>query len=317
MTVDERYKELYGDSPFCPVEEAIEEIQAGRMVVVVDSPDRENEGDLCMAADVVTPEAINFMATHARGLICLTLTPERCDELGLRLMVAAQPDAVRDRLHRLDRGPRGRSTRASRPRPRPHDPGRRRSRARAPSDLIQPGPRLPAAGPAGRRARAHRPDRGVGRPGAAGRAARPPGVICEVMNEDGTMARVPDLVAFCSIARPEDVLGRRPDRLPAPHREAGRADRERPHADRVRRLRRARLPLDDRRRAPPGAGRGGRGRRRGRARPRPLRVRHRRRLRLAALRLRRTARAGAGPDRPGGPAASCCTWHRRGAASAC
>ena len=58
------------------------------MVVVCDSPDRENEGDLCMAAELVTPEAINFMATHGRGLICLTLTPERCDELGLRLMVS-------------------------------------------------------------------------------------------------------------------------------------------------------------------------------------------------------------------------------------
>ena len=58
------------------------------MVIVVDSPDRENEGDLCMAAEHVTPEAVNFMATHGRGLICLTLTPERCDELGLRMMVA-------------------------------------------------------------------------------------------------------------------------------------------------------------------------------------------------------------------------------------
>src|SRR3954465_6321431 len=75
-------------SPFCSIEEAIDEIRAGRMVVVVDSPDRENEGDLCIAAQHVTPEAINFMATHGRGLICLTLTPERCDELGLRLMVS-------------------------------------------------------------------------------------------------------------------------------------------------------------------------------------------------------------------------------------
>src|SRR5918911_3038182 len=75
-------------SPFCPIEEAIAEIRAGRMVVVVDDEDRENEGDLCMAAQFVTPEAVNFMATHGRGLICLTLTPERCDELGLRLMVS-------------------------------------------------------------------------------------------------------------------------------------------------------------------------------------------------------------------------------------
>ncbi len=74
-------------SPFCSIEEAIEEIRAGRMVVVVDSPDRENEGDLCMAAEYVNADAINFMATHGRGLICLTLTPERCEELGLQMMV--------------------------------------------------------------------------------------------------------------------------------------------------------------------------------------------------------------------------------------
>src|ERR1700745_1934770 len=73
-------------SPFCSIEEAIDDIRAGRMVVVVDSPDRENEGDLVMAAECVTPEAINFMARHARGLICLTLTPERCEELGLPMM---------------------------------------------------------------------------------------------------------------------------------------------------------------------------------------------------------------------------------------
>ena len=74
-------------SPFCTIEEAIEEIRAGRMVVVVDSPDRENEGDLCMAAEYVSADAINFMATNGRGLICLTLTPERCEELGLQMMV--------------------------------------------------------------------------------------------------------------------------------------------------------------------------------------------------------------------------------------
>src|SRR6188472_2400517 len=89
MTVDETYHRLYPDlvdSPFATVEEALDEMRAGRMVVVVDSPDRENEGDLVMAAECVTAEAINFMASHARGLICLTLTPERCDELGLPMM---------------------------------------------------------------------------------------------------------------------------------------------------------------------------------------------------------------------------------------
>src|SRR5262245_62561331 len=71
---------------FASVEEAIEEIRAGRFVVVVDDEDRENEGDLTIAAQFVTPESVNFMATHGRGLICLCLTPERCDELGLRQM---------------------------------------------------------------------------------------------------------------------------------------------------------------------------------------------------------------------------------------
>ena len=74
--------------PFAPIEEAIEEIRAGRMIVVCDDEDRENEGDLTMAAQFVTPEAVNFMATHGRGLICLSLTPGRCDELGLDLMAA-------------------------------------------------------------------------------------------------------------------------------------------------------------------------------------------------------------------------------------
>ena len=73
-------------SPFATIEDAIEEIRAGRFVVVVDDEDRENEGDLTIAAQFVTPEAVNFMATHGRGLICLCLTPERCDELGLRQM---------------------------------------------------------------------------------------------------------------------------------------------------------------------------------------------------------------------------------------
>src|SRR6188472_636085 len=77
-----------GESPFATIEEAIEEIRAGRMVVVCDGEDRENEGDLVMAAQFATPEAVNFMAKEARGLICLALTPERCEQLGLKLMAA-------------------------------------------------------------------------------------------------------------------------------------------------------------------------------------------------------------------------------------
>ena len=80
------YTELGGEWPFAPIEQAIADIREGRMVVVVDSPDRENEGDLVMAAQHVTPDAINFMATHGRGIICLSLTPERIEELGLEQM---------------------------------------------------------------------------------------------------------------------------------------------------------------------------------------------------------------------------------------
>ena len=79
--------------PFASIPEAIDDIRAGRMLVVVDDEDRENEGDLTIAAEKVTPEIINFMATHGRGLICLALTPERCDELQLPLMSPATPRA--------------------------------------------------------------------------------------------------------------------------------------------------------------------------------------------------------------------------------
>src|SRR6201747_3294657 len=79
--------------PFSPIEDALEDIRAGRMVVVCDDEDRENEGDLTLAAQFATPEAINFMAKEGRGLICLALTPERCDELGLDLMAAKNESA--------------------------------------------------------------------------------------------------------------------------------------------------------------------------------------------------------------------------------
>ena len=114
--------------PFATVEEALEEIRAGRMVVVCDDEDRENEGDLTMAAQFATPEAINFMAKEGRGLICLALTPERCDELGPGPDGGQERVAVRDRLHRLRRGARRHHHRHQRRRPRAHDPGRRSTR---------------------------------------------------------------------------------------------------------------------------------------------------------------------------------------------
>ena len=92
---------------FSSIEEAIEDIRRGRMVVVCDDENRENEGDLTIAAQFATPEAINFMAKHGRGLICLALTAERCDELGLDLMAAKNESPFQHRLHRLRRGARG------------------------------------------------------------------------------------------------------------------------------------------------------------------------------------------------------------------
>src|SRR5436305_10825720 len=84
--MNQELRAIEHESPFATIEEAIEDIRAGKFVVVVDAPDRENEGDLTIAAQFCTPEAVNFMATHGRGLICLCLTEERCEELGLRQM---------------------------------------------------------------------------------------------------------------------------------------------------------------------------------------------------------------------------------------
>ena len=165
------------------------------------------------------------MAREGRGLICLALTPERCDELGLDLMAAKNESRVRDRVHRLDRGARRRHDRHLRRRPRAHDRGRRSTPATSPRDLVQPGPRVPAQGQGRRRAGAHRarPRRRSTSRGSPG--LTPAGVICEIMNDDGTMARVPDLEGYCARHGLEDDHGRRPDRLPAPPRPARRARR--------------------------------------------------------------------------------------------
>ena len=178
-----------------PLDRAVRQLQSGGMVVVCDDPDRENEGDLCLAAEFVTAEKIAFMACEARGLICLSLPPHRCDELELPLMVPHQNgneatgftvsiEAV-DRGH--DRHFRGRS--------RPHHPGCDRSRLR-PERSQSARARLPVAGPPARGARAPRPDRGLGRSHPLA-GLTPGGILCELMNEDGTMARGPQLAAFC------------------------------------------------------------------------------------------------------------------------
>jgi 3,4-dihydroxy 2-butanone 4-phosphate synthase/GTP cyclohydrolase II len=198
MTVDERYRELYPElkeSPFATIEEAIADIRAGGMVVVVDSPDRENEGDLVMAAECVTPEAVNFMARHARGLICLSLTPERCDELGLPMMTqlnrtpygtafTVSIEARTGVSTGISAADRARTIQVA------VDPATR------PEDLIQPGHVFPLrARPHGVLERTGQTEASVDLARLAGFSGA--GVICEVMNEDGNMARVPDLVGYC------------------------------------------------------------------------------------------------------------------------
>ena len=181
---------------FATVDEAIEEIRAGRMVVVCDDEDRENEGDLTMAAQFVTPEAINFMAKEGRGLICLALTPQRCDELGLDLMAAKNEspfetpftvtiearDGVTTGISAADRA---RTIQVA------IDP------ESAPRDLVQPGHVFPLKSkPGGVLERTGQTEAAVDLARLAG--LNPAGVICEVMNDDGTMARVPDLERYCA-----------------------------------------------------------------------------------------------------------------------
>jgi len=184
-----------GESPFSTIEEAIEEIRQGRMVVVCDDEDRENEGDLTMAAQFATPEAVNFMAKEARGLICLALTPERCDELGLDLMAAKNETPLQTAFTVAIEAREGVTTGIS-----------AADRARtiqvavdsgsSPRDLVQPGHVFPLkAKPGGVLERTGQTEAAVDLARLAG--LNPAGVICEVMNEDGTMARVPDLIPYC------------------------------------------------------------------------------------------------------------------------
>src|SRR5947209_7714702 len=182
--------------PFVPISEAIEEIRAGRILVVVDDEDRENEGDLTIAAEKVTPEIINFMATHGRGLICLPLTAERCDYLRLPLMSPTNTSnfgtAFCESIDARDGVTTGISA-ADRTRTilQAIDPECR------PADLARPGHIFPLrAREGGVLVRAGQTEAGVDLARLAG--LTPAGVICEIMNEDGTMARVPELREFCA-----------------------------------------------------------------------------------------------------------------------
>src|SRR5580692_1960813 len=183
------------EPPFTDVPGALDQVRAGKMVIVVDDEDRENEGDLTLAAEHVTPEAINFMAKHGRGLICLTLTEERADYL--RLFPMTQQNSSRfgtaftetiearegvttgisaaDRSHTIKTAIDVRSTFA---------------------DLARPGHVFPLrARKGGVLVRAGQTEASVDLARLAG--LTPAGVLCEIMNDDGTMARIPDLIPFC------------------------------------------------------------------------------------------------------------------------
>jgi 3,4-dihydroxy 2-butanone 4-phosphate synthase/GTP cyclohydrolase II len=181
---------------FATVEEAIEDIRQGKMVVVCDDEDRENEGDLTLAAQFATPEAINFMAKEGRGLICLALTSDRCDELALDLMAAKNESPFETAFTVSIEAREGVTTGIS-AHDRAHtiqvaiDPGSR------PRDVVQPGHVFPLKAKRGGVLER------VGQTEAAVDLARlaglnPSGVICEIMNDDGTMARVDDLVGYCA-----------------------------------------------------------------------------------------------------------------------
>jgi len=180
---------------FSTIEEAIEDIREGKMVVVVDDEDRENEGDLTIAAQFATPEAVNFMVTHARGLVCLCLTEERCDELGLRQMTEQNETPFGTAFTVSVEAREGVTTGIS-----AHDRAHTIQVAvdptAQPADLVQPGHVFPL------RARRGGVLQRTGQTEAAVDLARlaglnPAGVVCEIMNDDGSMARVPDLIPYC------------------------------------------------------------------------------------------------------------------------
>jgi 3,4-dihydroxy 2-butanone 4-phosphate synthase/GTP cyclohydrolase II len=181
-------------SPFAPIEDAIEAIRAGRMVIVVDDEDRENEGDLTIAAEKVTPEAINFMARYGRGLVCLSMTPERLDELEIPLMVN-QNTSQFETAFCVGIEAKGRTTTGISAADRAATVLTAIDPATKPGDLARPGHIFPLRSRTGGvMVRAGQTEAAVDLARMAG--LYPAGVICEVMNEDGTMARVPQLSRF-------------------------------------------------------------------------------------------------------------------------
>src|SRR5215470_8296732 len=184
------------DTPFASIEEAVEDLRRGKFVVVVDDEDRENEGDLVLAAEKVTPEAVNFMAREGRGLICLALTEERCDALELPPMVSENTSNF-GTAFTVSIEARGRTTTGISAADRAATVLTAIDPATRPSDLNRPGHMFPLrAQPGGVLKRAGQTEASVDLARIAG--LDPSAVLCEIMNEDGSMARVPDLTEFCA-----------------------------------------------------------------------------------------------------------------------
>lgn len=181
-------------SELAPITEIIEDIRQGRMVILVDEEDRENEGDVVIAAEFITPETMNFMVKHCRGLVCLTLTDERCRQLGLEQMVrnnrtphgtafTASIEAATGVTTGISAHDRARTVQAA------------VARAARPDDIVQPGHIFPLrAQPGGVLIRAGHTEAGCDLAQLAG--LEPAAVICEILKDDGTMARLPDLIPF-------------------------------------------------------------------------------------------------------------------------
>ena len=183
-------------SHFATIEEAIEDFRNGKMVVIVDSPDRENEGDVCVAGELVTDDQINFMATHARGLICLTLGPDKCDGLQLPLQAPKNGTPYDTAFTVTIEAAEGVTTGISAA-DRAHTIRVASKAGSQPHELVKPGHVFPLrARPGGVLERTGQTEGSVDLAKMAG--LEPAAVICEVMNDDGTMARVEDLVGFCA-----------------------------------------------------------------------------------------------------------------------
>src|SRR5699024_5144095 len=176
------------------VTEIVDELRQGRMVILVDEEDRENEGDLLMAADFVTPEAINFMVTHARGLVCLTITEDRAEQLGLDLMTSNNQSGFETNFTISIEAAEGVTTGIS--------AADRATTIKAavaadanPEDIVSPGHIFPVrAVPGGVLIRAGHTEAGCDLTAMAG--LTPAAVICEILKPDGEMARLPDLIEF-------------------------------------------------------------------------------------------------------------------------